>query len=61
MVWVSLIFPVRGQHGRQGLPREHGHRHAALRKGKPFPITTEQTLEVGRVISLVRQGTPFAN
>jgi predicted dehydrogenase len=33
--------------------------YAAIREGKPFPIRLEESLEVMRVISLARQGSPF--
>lgn len=32
----------------------------ALRKGKKYPISLEQSVEVMRIISLVKKGTPFA-
>ncbi|MBN1554614.1 MAG: Gfo/Idh/MocA family oxidoreductase [Phycisphaerae bacterium] len=35
------------------------HLHTAIREKKAFPITLDQSLEVMRVISQVKQGTPF--
>jgi scyllo-inositol 2-dehydrogenase (NADP+) len=35
------------------------HLYAALREGKPYPITTAQALEVVRVIEVAKQGTRF--
>jgi len=33
--------------------------YAALRKGKPFPIKLEEAVEIMRVISMAKKGTPF--
>lgn len=34
--------------------------HAAIRRNKPFPVTLDQAVEVMRVITEARKGTPFA-
>ncbi len=35
------------------------HLYAAIRQGKAFPITIDEGVEVVRVCSLVKKGTPF--
>ena len=35
--------------------------YSAIRQRKKFPITLDESLEVMKVISLVKKGTPFAN
>jgi predicted dehydrogenase len=37
------------------------HLYAAIRKGKPFPITLDEAIDVMAVISRARKGTAFAN
>lgn len=35
--------------------------HASIRQGKRFPISLEQSLEVMRIVSAAKRGTPFAS
>jgi scyllo-inositol 2-dehydrogenase (NADP+) len=57
--WVEKTMPVAPQ-AKCELHHIWDHLYTALREGKKFPITLDQSLEVMRVISEVKKGTPFA-
>jgi predicted dehydrogenase len=59
LTWVRETVMVASPTG-EDTPSIWDHLYAALRQGKPFPITLDEALEVVRVIDRVRQGTPFA-
>lgn len=56
--WIEKEIPVKPD-----TPSDCGdiwkHLHAAIRKGKPFPIKFAQAMQVMEIISLARRGTPF--
>ena len=56
--WIDKTLKVRPR-ARCDTPSIWDHLYEAIRNGKPFPITLEESLEVMRVISLVKKGTEF--
>jgi len=56
--WIEKEIPVKPRPG--GMAAIWDHLHAALRKGKPFPITLGEAVAVTEIVSLVKKGTPFA-
>lgn len=58
--WKDETFPVAPATGCN-TPDIWNHLYAAIREGKKFPITTDEAVEVVRIIDLVKKGTKFAN
>ncbi|MBF0245312.1 MAG: Gfo/Idh/MocA family oxidoreductase [Planctomycetes bacterium] len=57
--WIEKEIPVKPKCA-VNLQSIWDYLYASLREGKPFPITTEQSVEVMRVIGEVKKGTKFA-
>ncbi len=57
--WIEDEFPVKPALPVE-MPGIWDSLYAAIREGQRFPITLDEALDVMRVISAVRRGTPFA-
>ncbi|MFD0672433.1 Gfo/Idh/MocA family protein [Cohnella sp. GCM10027633] len=55
LTWVDRSFPV----APSGIVDIWEALHASVRGGAPFPISTDEAVEVMRVISAVKRGTAF--
>jgi predicted dehydrogenase len=58
LAWVEKTIPVQPSVPCQ-MDDIWDHLYATIREGKPFPITLDQAVEVMRVVSTVKRGTPF--
>jgi predicted dehydrogenase len=56
--WVEKTIPVRPRDGCR-MDDIWDHLYGAVREGKKFPITLDESIEVMRVVSAVKKGTPF--
>ncbi len=56
--WIEKEIPIKPK-ARCECDQIWDHLHATIRRGKPFPITLDEALEVMRVLSLARKGTIF--
>ena len=57
--WIEKTVPI----GPKAKCKESdiwNHLYASMRERKKFPITLDQALEVMKVVSMVKEGTPFA-
>lgn len=57
--WIEETIAVQPQKP-DGMTRIWEHLYATIRQNKPFPVTLDQAVEVMRIISLSRKGTPFS-
>ncbi len=56
--WVDKTIPAKPK-TRCDITSIWDHLYSAIRKGVPFPVKLEEAVEVMRVVSAVKKGTPF--
>jgi len=57
--WIDKTIPVSPKSGADMTKTIWECLHDSIRRGKPFPITLDQAIEVMRVVSAARTGTRF--
>jgi predicted dehydrogenase len=57
--WIEKTIPVASPTG-EDTASIWDHLFASIRRRRKFPITTEEAVEVMKVVSQVKKGTPFA-